>query len=211
MNKGSLNCLNLCFWNLLDISLVTYQTKNLLKSEKSNSHTRDKKGLLRVPVHTLHIPTMSCTDNQQSHHSLHHIDLFEAQYSCGSLRFYYYDLGQDDSTLNIFQSYNAIHSCSKSDETWNNCSSSLKAKFSVKIFVPANDLSSWQRAKSHTLTVVSSEQEQNLRSVLEKLKQQQSRISSIKLIGTHWAFEPAPMKEQLKSVEENIYHHAEKL
>lgn len=36
-------------------------------------------------------------------------------------------------------------------------------------FLPVNDLSSWQRAKSHTLTVVSSEHEQNFRSVLEKL------------------------------------------
>ncbi len=35
--------------------------------------------------------------------------------------------------------------------------------------VPAKERSSWHRAKSQTLMVVSSEQEQNLRSVLEKL------------------------------------------
>lgn len=35
--------------------------------------------------------------------------------------------------------------------------------------LPVNDLSSWHLAKSQTLTVVSSEQEQNFKSVLEKL------------------------------------------
>lgn len=35
--------------------------------------------------------------------------------------------------------------------------------------LPVNVRSSWQRAKSQTLTVVSSEQEQNFKSVLQKL------------------------------------------
>lgn len=35
--------------------------------------------------------------------------------------------------------------------------------------LPVKDLSSWHLAKSQTLTVVSSEQEQNFKSVLEKL------------------------------------------
>jgi hypothetical protein len=35
--------------------------------------------------------------------------------------------------------------------------------------LPVNDFSSWHLAKSQTLTVLSSEQEQNFKSVLEKL------------------------------------------
>lgn len=35
--------------------------------------------------------------------------------------------------------------------------------------LPDKERSSWQRAKSQTLTVVSSEQEQNFKSVLQKL------------------------------------------
>lgn len=42
--------------------------------------------------------------------------------------------------------------------------------------LPDNELSSWHLAKSHTLTVVSSEQEQNFKSVLQKLFKKKKKI-----------------------------------
>ena len=39
----------------------------------------------------------------------------------------------------------------------------------VLITLPVSEISSWHLAKSHTLTVVSSEHEQNFKSVLQKL------------------------------------------
>lgn len=167
MNEGPLNHFTLCFWNLKDTYLVTDQTKNLLEVEIYIPETRRAFWGCQSTLFTSQpCPAQTTTTNDILHSAHGFFKLNTAEGARISL----------DWMLLLetyLKSYIAIHSCSKSDETWNNCSSSMKSKFSVKMFVPANDLSSWQRAKSHTLTVVSSEQEQNLRSVLEKLKQQQ--------------------------------------
>lgn len=51
----------------------------------------------------------------------------------------------------------------------NHISKTINSLLILYITLPDSERSSWHRAKSQTLTVVSSEQEQNFKSVLQKL------------------------------------------